>query len=86
MTKNEARKKTRVLIKEAASHMRKKLEGALSCGAISFEDYESNYDLPRIILCALIKECEFQYRPRSFNKKREDEMKKEVTNLYTCMP
>ena len=75
MTKNQARKKTRELIRKASSLMREKLEKALVCGALDLDSYEDDYILPRIIVCALLEDAKYRFRPL------HKDFKKEIDNL-----
>ena len=72
MTKNQARKKTRELIRNYSELMREKLERALTCGALNLDSYEDNYKLPRIILSALLEDAkERNYNYLSIKDKKE---------------
>lgn len=81
MTKKQARQKTRRLIRDASDLMREKLEKALICGAINFDNYDDDYELPRIILMALLKEATFQFKPIRDPKKQQ----KEANNIYAMI-
>ena len=72
-------KKTRELIRESAQRMRQNIKRAFNCGAIDITAYGDDYELPKIILGALLREEAFQY------KMHTDEGKKAVENLYSCM-
>jgi len=63
MTKKQARQKTRKLINDAARLMREKLEKALYCGAINLENYDDDFELPKIIVHALLKDAAVRYEP-----------------------
>ncbi len=76
MTKKQARQKTRKLINDAAKLMREKLEKALYCGAINLENYDDDFELPKIIVHALLKDAAFRYEP--FIK----DNRKAAENLY----
>lgn len=79
MTKKQLQKKTRELIRESAANMRKNIEKAINSGAVDLDAYEDNYELPRIVLGALLRNESFQY------KMHTDDGKKAVENLYLCM-
>jgi hypothetical protein len=53
----------------------KKAKDILSSGAIDLEDYENDYRLPKIVLCAVLHDMVWQYEP--FN----DKDKRTVKNL-----
>lgn len=79
MTKKQLQKKTRELIRESAANMRKNIEKAINSGAVDLDAYEDNYELPRIVLGALLRNESFQY------KMHTDDGRKAVENLYLCM-
>jgi hypothetical protein len=56
MTKTQARKKTRELICIASRSMRNSVDQVLDCDALNLDDYEDDYQLPKIIICAMLKE------------------------------
>lgn len=73
------RKMTNEVIDYACKLMKKKLnERVMTCNAIDWENVEENYLVPKLILCALLKECERQYRPLSDNRK----WNKMIENIY----
>ena len=75
MTKTQLKKKIKELIKQSNKSMIKNLDKIINSGAIDLTQYENNYILPKICICALFKEERFQYKPLS-NKAR-----KELKNL-----
>ena len=77
--KKEIERKTRKLIRESAQHMRKNITRALNSGAIDITAYGDDYELPKIILGALLHEESFQY------KMHTKEGKAAVENLVACM-
>ena len=79
MTKKQLETKVRHLIAESAQYMRKNITKAINSGAIDLDAYENNMELPKIVLGALLREEEFQY------KMHTKEGKKAVENLYQCM-
>lgn len=76
MTKKQARQKTRKLINNAARLMREKLEKALYSGAINLENYDDDFELPKIIVNALLKDAAFQFGPLT------EDNRKAAENLY----
>lgn len=81
MTKKQARKKTRALIRDCAADMRRNLEKALSSGAINLSEYEENWLLPKTILLALLKEQYREFSP-DFSGTMGRQVKKESENIY----
>lgn len=77
--KKEIECKTRQLIRESAQHMRKNIERAFNSGAIDITAYGDDYELPKIIIGALLREESFQY------KMHTDEGRKAVENLAVCL-
>ena len=55
--------------------LNKKASDILNSGAIDIEDYQDDYRLPKLVLCAALKDARWQYEP--FN----DVDKKTVKNL-----
>jgi hypothetical protein len=79
MTKKQLKQKTRELIRESAANMRKNIEKAINSGAIDLDAYDDNYELPKIVLGALLRYEEWNY------KMHTDEGRREVNNLFNCM-
>ena len=77
--KKEIERKTRQLIRESAQRMRKNIARAFNSGAIDITAYGDDYELPKIILGALLREEAFQY------KMHTDEGRKAVENLAVCL-
>lgn len=75
MTKEQAALKTKELIGKMAFDMNENIEKALNSGAIDVADYGDDYELPKIILGALLREESFQWRMHT------DEGRKAVENL-----
>ena len=75
MTKEQAALKTEELIGKVTLSMREHIEKALNSGAIDVADYGNDYELPKIILGALLREETFQWRMHT------DEGRKAVENL-----
>ena len=78
MKKESAKQKTQELINELAKRMSNNIDHALSCGAIDLDNYEDNYELPKIILAALLYNETDRLNMPAW-------MKVEANNLYTCM-
>ncbi len=77
--KKEVERKTRQLIRESAQHMRKNIVRAFNSGAIDITAYGDDFELPKIILGALLREEAFQY------KMHTKEGKAAVENLAACI-
>ena len=77
--KKEVERKTRQLIRQSAQHMRKNIARAFNSGAIDITAYGDDYELPKIIIGALLREESFQY------KMHTDEGRKAVENLAVCI-
>jgi len=77
--KKAIEKKTRELISASAQRMRTKITRAFNCGAIDITAYGDDYELPKIILGALLRDEEFAW------KMHTDEGKKAVENLAACI-
>lgn len=84
MTKNQARKKTRELIRRSADRMRKNLERVFLSGAVNPPSYEDNYVLPTAIMLALLKEEMTNFQPTNFSQYKK-QIKKDAKNIYICM-
>jgi len=55
--------------------LKKKAQDILNSGAIDIEDYDNDYRLPKLVLCATLKDARWQYEP--FNEPD----KKTIKNL-----
>lgn len=83
MTKNQARKKTRELIRRSTDRMRKNLERVFLSGAVNLPSYEDNYVLPTAIMLALLKEEMGMFEPSEFSRYKK-QIKKDAKNIYIC--
>ncbi len=84
MTKNQARKKTRELIRRSTERMRKNLERVFLSGAVNLQSYEDNYVLPTAITLALLKEEMTEFQPTTFSQYKK-QIKKDAKNIYACI-
>lgn len=84
MTKKEARKKTRELIRRSADRMRKNIEKVFLSGAVNLPSYEDNYVLPTAIMLALLKEEMTEFQPPQFSKYKK-QVEKDAKNIYACI-
>lgn len=84
MTKKEARKKTRELIRRSAERMRKNVERVFLSGAVNLPSYEDNYVLPTAIMLALLKEEMTNFKPTLFSQYKK-QIEKDAKNIYICM-
>ncbi|MBQ9655942.1 MAG: hypothetical protein IJV38_07965 [Prevotella sp.] len=81
MTKKEARKKTRELIRRSADRMRKNIEKVFLSGAVNLPAYEDNYVLPTAIMLALLKEEMREFQPSQFSRYKK-QIEKDAKNIY----
>lgn len=81
MTKNQARKKTRELIRRSADRMRKNVERVFLSGAVNLDSYEDNYVLPTAIMLALLKEEMTEFHPTTFSQYKR-QIEKDAKNIY----
>lgn len=84
MTRNQARKKTRELIRHSAARMRENIEKALLSGAINLNSYEDDYVLPNTIMLALLQEEIRVFKP-SDGSRYKKEVEKNAKNIYACI-
>ena len=84
MTKKEARKKTRELIRRSTERMRKNLEKVFLSGAVNLPSYEDNYVLPTAIMLALLKEEMTEVAPTNFSQYKR-QIEKDAKNIYVCI-
>lgn len=83
ITKRQLKAKTKELIKNSTKHMVENIDKAIASGAIDLNSYEDNYILPKILLCALLKEEMHQYKPLGDDRKKT--MQKEIDNIYSLL-
>ena len=84
MTKNQARKKTRELIRRSTDRMRKNLERVFLSGDVNLPSYEDNYLLPTAIILALLKQEMTEFAPTNFSRYKK-QIEKDAKNIYICM-
>lgn len=84
MTQNQARKKTRELIRRSSDRMRKNIEKVFMSGAVNLPSYEDNYVLPTAIMLALLKEELENFKPTQFSQYKK-QIEKDSRNIYICM-
>lgn len=84
MTKKEARKKTRELIRRSTERMRKNLERVFLSGAVNLPSYEDNYVLPTAIMLALLKEEMTEFSPTNYSQYKP-QIEKDAKNIYVCI-
>lgn len=75
MTKQQYYKKCKELKKEMNKLFDNRVEKLLNSGAIELSNYDDNYILPKIVVCAIASEIQWQFKPLS------KEGQKEVKNL-----
>ena len=71
ITKRQLKTKTKELIKNSSKSMVENIDKAMASGAIDLNSYEDNYILPKILLCALLKEELHQYKPLGDDAKKK---------------
>ena len=81
MTKSELLKKFKELKKENNKMIDEKLEKLLKSGAINLPDWNQDFVLAKLIMCAMGKEMQHQWKPLHDSKK----MMREVNNFYAMM-
>ena len=79
MTRKQVESKIKQLMKKEKELFWKKVQKGLDSGAINLESYMDDYTLPKIIMCAVHGEMEWQYTPF------DTESKKEAKNLKKCL-
>lgn len=84
MTKKEARKKTRELIRRSTDRMRKNIERVFQSGAVNLPSYEDNYVLPTAIMLALLQEKMRNFQPTGFSQYKKQIME-DAKNIYVCI-
>ena len=81
MTRTQLRLKIGELILESNNMIWEKLEKLLKSGAIDLDAWEDNYVLPKLIMCAMAKEMQSQWKPLSNVKSHNNE----IENFYAMM-
>lgn len=78
-------KKVNEFIRESAKHMRQNIKRAMNSGALDISSHDGNYNIPRTIFLALLKEEGFQYKFHCWNAKEKKQHDNEVENVYNMM-
>ncbi len=81
MTKEELIDKCQQLFDQVTKSMPKDLEKLLASGGVNYEDADNDFILPKKILCAILMEEQFQYKPLSSDRKS----KKEIESYYAII-
>jgi hypothetical protein len=71
MTETQFRKRTKSLKREVNKLIDDRIEKILRSGALSLEDHEDDYRLPKIFMSAMGAEISFQFRPSSSDGQKE---------------
>lgn len=71
MTRKQAEKKISELIRNEKELFWKKVQKGLDSGALNLDSYDDNYLLPKIVMCAVHGEMEWQYTPLTKEGKKE---------------
>ena len=86
MTKEILKELVLEKIDEASSDMKKKVDKALNSGAVECSQYDdTDYRPAKIVLCALLQEERYQWRPLVWNDKERKNVEKEIENVYRMM-
>ncbi|MBQ8482845.1 MAG: hypothetical protein IJ504_00910 [Bacteroidales bacterium] len=83
-TKESIRKKVIEMLDDNRKTMEKKLDALLESGHIDFENTEDNYRLPKMIVCALARETEYQFTPPG--KTRADDRAIDMLHIRMNIP
>jgi len=75
MTRKEFASNLNELIEQIPNIIKGQAQHYIVSGAINLDDYENNFILPKVVLCASLSEVKFQFQPLS------DDGKKLVKNL-----
>ena len=62
-TKETTEQKTNELLDQVVEMAKSKIKKALNCGAVDVESYDDDYELPKIILHAVMKSMADETRP-----------------------
>lgn len=64
ITKEQLNQKTHELLEEAVKTVKKKVEQAINSGALlPLDDYDNDYQLPKIIAYVILKDAAWQMKP-----------------------
>lgn len=63
ITKEQLNQKTHELLKEAIKTAEKKVQQAINSGAHRLDDYDNDYQLPKIITHVILKDAAWQMKP-----------------------
>jgi len=81
MTKRQLRKKFNEVIRENNKMIKEKFERLLKSGAIDLDSWQDDFRLPKLIMCAMGKETQHQWKPLYDHCR----MMREVNNFYNMM-
>ena len=86
MTKDRLKELVLKLIDKASDDMKSKIDKALYSGAVECSEYDDrDYSPAKMVLCALLQEERFQWRPLVWNDKERKKVEKEIENIYRMM-
>ena len=79
MTHQQFEDKVADLAKDAQDFINERAKKIISSGCIDFDQYENNYILPKLFMCAIGREIDLIYFPYSTTNKIRK--KKEIKNI-----
>lgn len=85
MTKEQLIEKCNQLFAQVTENMPKDLEKLLNSGGVDYESADNNFILPTKILCAILMEEQFQYKPHGWTDKEDRKNKKEIESYYNMI-
>ena len=85
MTKEQLIEKCNQLFAQVTENMPKDLEKLLNSGGVDYESVDNDFILPKKILCAILMEEQFQYKPLVWNDKEFRKNKKEIESYYNMI-
>lgn len=76
MTQEQLEQKYNELIEQAVEDLKGSLHKIIQSGAVDIQEYDDDYRLPKLIICAASRRLYDQFRPLS------KELTKESYNMY----
>lgn len=85
MTKEQLIEKCNQLFAQVTENMPKDLEKLFNSGGVDYESADNDFILPKKILCAILMEEQFQYKPLVWNDKEFRKNMKEIESYYNMI-
>lgn len=85
MTKEQLIEKCSQLFAQVTENMPKDLDKLLNSGGVDYESADNDFILPKKILCTILMEEQFQYKPHGMNDKENRKNKKEIEIYYNMI-